>query len=837
MKCPKCHLENPSDTNFCGKCGTPLPSSEEISVSQTKTFETTTDELTRGSSFAERYEVIEELGKGGMGNVYRVFDKKIKEEVALKLLKPEIASDKKTIERFSNELKFARKIRHKNVCQMYELMEEEGIHFITMEYVPGEDLKSFIRRARQLTAGTAVALAKQVCEGLVEAHRLGVVHRDLKPSNIMIDKEGNARIMDFGIARSLKAEGITGDGVIIGTPEYMSPEQVEGKEVDLQSDIYSLGVILYEMVIGTVPFEGDTPLSIAHKHKYETAQEPKEVNAQIPEDLNQMIMKCLEKDKERRYQSAGEVWSELENIERGIPTTDKEIPRKKPLTSKEITVTFGLKKLLIPVLAIATLAILVVVVWQLFFKKGPVSIEQRKPSIAVLPFEDLSPQKDHGHLSDGFPDELINRLTKIEGLRVPARTSSFSIKGKGLDIREIGEKLKVKNVLEGSVKKEGKKLRITIQLINVEDGYPIWSEKYERNEEHIFDLQDEISLAIVDKLKLKLLGEEKAKLVKRHTENLEAYNLYLRGDYYSQMMTPDGSKQAIEYYERALKKDPNYALAYCGMAGVYISSSFFAGYIRPHEAFPKARAYVEKALELNPNLAEAHAELGAISMYYDWNWKSAERELKHALQLAPNSADIHYDYSHFLTITGRHEEAITEATRTQELDPLSRTSNALVSTAYLWARQYDRVIEDSQMTINMHPNYFFAHLLLGRAYQGKSMIEEAIAEFKKAVDLSGGHPTQVIVLALTYYECGKKAEAEKLFDELQQRSRYEYVAPLFLFFIHLFHGDHDKATEWLERACEERDSWIPWFINFPIESHSIPDEPRYQAVLEKYGLK
>jgi len=298
IECPKCHSDNTDTARFCSNCATPLPSSKEIPV--TETLEKPTEELTRGTTFANRYEIIEELGKGGMGKVYRVEDKKIKEEVALKLIKPEIASDKKTIERFSNELKMARQISHRNVCRMYDLGEEKGTHFITMEYVPGEDLKSFIRRAAPVSIGKSISIAKQVCEGLVEAHRLGVVHRDLKPNNIMIDRDGNARIMDFGIARSLKAKGITGAGVMIGTPEYMSPEQAEAKFIDQRSDVYALGVILYEMVTGQLPFEGDTPLGIAMKHKGEMPKDPREVNPQIPEDLSLLILKCLEKKKEDR---------------------------------------------------------------------------------------------------------------------------------------------------------------------------------------------------------------------------------------------------------------------------------------------------------------------------------------------------------------------------------------------------------------------------------------------------------------------------------------------------------------------------------------------------------
>jgi len=382
MICPLCHTQNLPDSRFCHKCATPLYIEKDVPL-PTLTLEKPVDKLSRGSIFAGRYEVIEELGKGGMGRVYKAFDQKIKEIVALKLIHPEISVNEKAIERFRNELKFARKVSHRNVCRMHDLGEEGYMHFITMEYVDGENLKGFIRRAGQLTPGKAVSVAKQVCEGLAEAHRQGLVHRDLKPQNIMIDREGNARIMDFGIARFSEAEGLTGSGVMIGTPEYMSPEQAELKEVDKRADIYSLGIILYEMVAGKVPFEGETPLTIIIKHKSERARNPQELNPHLPGEMTKLIFKCLEKEREKRYQSAEEVLKDLTLVEQGLPTAERAMAKKALAASKEITVTFRFEKVVLPVLAFAILAIVALFIWNPFSKKqGPAPTAQQIPQEA-----------------------------------------------------------------------------------------------------------------------------------------------------------------------------------------------------------------------------------------------------------------------------------------------------------------------------------------------------------------------------------------------------------------------------------------------------------------------
>lgn len=605
MKCPKCHFENPPAANFCSKCATQIASSEEVSIPHTKTLETPVQELTRGTTFAERYEFIEELGTGGMGRVCKVFDKKINEDVAIKILRPEISKDEKTIERFGNELKFTRKIVHKNVCRMYDLNEEKGTQYITMEYVPGEDLKSTVVRVGQLSVGKAVSVAKQVCEGLIEAHKLGVVHRDLKPQNIMIDKEGNVRIMDFGIARSLKTKGITAAGIMIGTPEYMSPEQAEMKETDQRSDIYSLGVILYEMVTGRLPFEGDSPLSIAMKHKSEKPSDPRRFNTQISPELGRVILRCMEKDKEKRYQRAEELYSELDNLEKGLPTRERVVPKRKPITSREITVQFSLKKLLIPALVVIAVAIIAVIIWRLVPQERVVPFPQDKPSLAVMYFENNTGDESLDHWRKALSDLLIADLSQSKYIMVLSGEKLYNILEElnllevksysSRVIKKISTRGGVQYILVGKLAMAGETLRINALLQEASTGNLMASEMVEgRGEGSLFSMVDDLTKKIKASFKLseeEIAGDIDKEVEKITTTSSDAYKYYREGMEY---FTKGDYLKSIPLMEIAVAFDPEFAMAYRTMANAYISIGYRT----------EAKKRYQKAFELSDRVSD-----------------------------------------------------------------------------------------------------------------------------------------------------------------------------------------------------------------------------------------
>jgi len=792
MICPKCGRENSPEMLYCGKCGTALRSVPPGESAQTETMQTPKLELATGTIFAGRFEVIEELGKGGMGRVYKVFDTKIKEKVALKLLQPEVSAEEQAIERFSNELRLARKIAHPHVCRTFDLGEDKKIHYITMEYVPGEDLKSILRMTGPMSMQKTLAIVRQVCLGLAEAHRLGVIHRDLKPQNIMVDREGNAKIMDFGIARSIKTKGMTGVGVIIGTPEYMSPEQVEGTEADQRSDIYSLGIIMFEMLTGRRPFDGDSSLSIALKQKSEIPPDPAKFNPQIPENLSRVILKCLEKNRALRFGRAEDLLVELDGIAKVMD------------------------QMVLPTKADATSEI------------------KKRISLAVLPFIDLSPEKDQEYFCDGLAEELINSLIPLRTLRVASRTSAFSYKGKDLDVREIGQRLNVGTILEGSVRKAGNRLRITAQLINVADGYHLWSERYDRDLNDVFAIQEELSLAIVDKLKVKLIGEEREALAKRPTDNVEAYNAYLRGRYHLNKGTRGSIDRAIEHFEEAVRLVPDYAQAYAGIAEAYHTMGFW-DLLPAKEAFPRAREFAEKTIALDPTNVEAHSVLATVMMYFDWNWKAAEKVFQKAIELNPNNARTRNYHSMLLTAVGKTDEAYEENRRANALDPLLDSAISGLGVYFLRKGEFEEARAQFQKSIDMEPDRAPSHWLLGQALVLEKRLDEGIEEIQKAHSLLESSPMILAGLGWAYAQAGKREEALRVLEELQERSKTQFIRPYLFAKIYSALGDRDAAFDWLEKAYEVRDVSLP-FILTDESLANLHDDARFWTFLKRMRL-
>ncbi|MFC1502572.1 protein kinase [bacterium] len=726
------------------------------------------------------YKIIEELGRGGMGVVYKARDTKLKRTVALKFLPPELTKDPDAKKRFIHEAQAASALDHSNICTIHEVDETaDGQMFIAMACYDGESLKEKIKHG-PLKLEETVEIACQIAEALKVSHKKGIVHRDIKSENIMITEIGQVKVMDFGLAKLAGPTQMTKAGTILGTVLYMSPEQAKGGRVDQRTDIWSLGVVLYEMITGQLPFKGDYEQAVIYSILNENPEQITSSRSDIHESLKKVVKKVLEKDPGKRYPDVGSLIKDLKS--------SGKISSKLP------------------------------------------SEEESIPSIAVLPFRDMSPQKDQDYFCEGMAEELINALTHIKGMKVAARTSAFQFKAVDLDIRRIGEELGVKTILEGSVRKAGNRLRITAQLVKAEDGYHLWSEKYDRDLEDIFAIQDEITLKIVENLKIKLLEKDKAKLLKRYTEDQEAYDLYLKGRYFWNRRYEGGLQKAIEYFNQTIKKDPSHAPAYSGIADSLSILGLF--WLLPEEVFPKAKSAAQKAIEIDETLAEGHTSLGWISFMYDWDWTAAEKEFKRAVELDPRYALNHMWYALFLSWMGRFEEAMEHNKRALELEPVSLIINACSAQVHYSNRQYGEAITQGVRAIELDPNFLLSYWHLSFGYIGKGMWKESIAALEKAVVLSGESPFVLGVIGHVYAKSGQKLKAQKVLSRLKEISKSKYNSPINEAIIFLGLDEKDKMFEYMEKAYNERSFTITSLKFLPLYD-SIRKDPRYLELLKK----
>jgi serine/threonine protein kinase/TolB-like protein/Tfp pilus assembly protein PilF len=802
------------------------------------------------------YSVHEQIGSGGMGEVYLAQDVRLGRKVALKLLDPHLIGDTKTRARFFREARLAASLDHPNICTVHEVGEAEGRPYIAMQFIQGQTLRQLIG-GRPLELHALLSIGLQVGDALAAAHVRGIIHRDIKPANIIVTAQGQPKVLDFGIAKLLEQEEdeaathLTMTGAVMGTPASMSPEQARGERVDHRTDIFSFGVMLYELATGRIPFHGRSKADVISALLNEPHVPAAEFNTKIPARLSEVIDKALQKEPAERYQSMSEMAQDLRQVVAEAGGLDhlfqsSAVPlgvmphvslRRRTFLSGWITRPAGLALLIVMAAALVGVSFLVFHSWSRREPSAAQSVPTQPPikSIAVLPFKPLVVGDRDEVLELGMADTLINKLSGMHAIVVRPISAVRKYNNLEQDAVAAGREQKVDMILDGSIQKSADKVRVSVRLMQVADGQQLWSESFDEKFTDIFDLQDRVSEKVVGLLALKLTGQEQILLTKRYTEDSEAYELYLKGRYQLNRLTDDGFRKGRDYFQDAIEKDPGYALAYAGLANAYNMLGGF-NVLPPKEVYPKAREAATKALELDESLSEAHAALGDVAISYDWDFPAAEQRFRRALEINPSNSDAHKINGFYLSAMGRFDEALKEMKHAQQLNPLSLELIAGIGEVLYVQRQYDQATDQYQRALEMDVNSGFAYWALGRTFTAKGRYNEAIETLQKSIPLSGDSPDERAELARTYALAGRRDEALKVLNELKQLSERKHVSPTVIAAIYGALGDKDQAFAWLNKAFETRD-FILVLLKVEPMFDPLRDDPRFTALMKRVGLQ
>lgn len=786
------------------------------------------------------YSLVSRLGAGGMGEIYLAQDTRLGRQVALKFLPPSFREDPERLRRFQHEARAASTLNHPNVATIYEIAEADDFTFIAMEYIDGLTLDQKVR-GQPLSPSEIVNISIQVADALDDAHSRGVIHRDIKSANIMLTRREQVKVLDFGLAKMTSASLSeltdvptavkTSPGLVMGTVHYMSPEQAVGQTIDARSDIWSLGVVLYEMATGRKPFGGATSTETIEKIRHSQPEAIARLNYEIPPELERIIRKCLEKDRECRYQSARELLIDLKNLRRDLSSDSKvttNIPIHRKTTLQKNILVAG-----VIVLVLSAIAGVYYATKQQTLEAQVTNSAQIK-SIAVLPFKPLVPGSSDETLELGMADTLITRLSNLREVDVRPISAVRKYTGLEQDAIAAGRDQQVDAVLDGVIQRAGDQIRVSVRFLRVNDGSQLWSGQFQENMTEIFAVQDSISERVASALALTLAGGEQQQLTKHHTENTDAYELYLKGRVQMTRLTDDGFLKARDYFQQAIARDQNYALAHAALGESYVMLGGW-NVSTPNESFPKGRESAIRALQLDPNLAEARASLGMISFVYDWDWKTAEQEFKRALDLNPSYSDAHQLYAYYLLAMRRFDEALLQMQRAKELDPASLSKVSAIGEVLNFMGRTDEALRQHEKALELDPNSGFAHWSLGNVYVHKRMYDEAIIEYKKAIPLSGTSPDEPATLAYAYAKSGKRAQALQTIKELIKRGERSYVPSTLIAATYAALGDRDEAFSWLHKAVQQRDGILP-FINVDPIFEDLRSDSRYSEILQRVGL-